>query len=183
MKNLVVKPSKIVTRGTAIHDVEKLNIYYQKFIFGKKVPPISIVSPNLYPIWRFKKDLEVNKLGLKDSDLEIELFDADKFEESLSYWMNHGAEYLICDGNHRSVAYALAELDIPTREVERFSDIKIIIKELGGSAPLIMHDSNSMKQYMFKLYRGLSKNTLYTLEGKVRQLQNYNELKLEKGAI
>ena len=186
MKKLIVSPSKIITRDLAVYDIEKLTRYYRQITSGGQVHPIFVVDLNLYPIKKFRQDLEKKKEDFTELEFGILSFNSGKLEEGLDYKIKRGAKYLLCDGNHRGIAYTLAGLDIPAEQIERFEDIREIIKELGDKALFTMHRNRSMRQFLFKQYRGIcwgAFRQLYTIEDKVSILRRSNELKLENGVI
>jgi hypothetical protein len=136
-----------------------------------------------------KKNYKKNRLGFNESELEIKLFEAERLKKHFTDWMSpaNGVEYILADGNHRSVAYILNNQDIPARELETFQDILEINKEFklsGTKGPAIMRESKSLKQYFFKFYRSPShRSSIYNLGGKVKSLMNSNELRIENNKV
>ena len=127
-----------------------------------------------------------SSLGLTKDSLHIELFCVKTLEKNIGAWLNNGAEFILCDGNHRSVAYTLQKRLIPTWEIKNFSDLQFINDELtkqGIKGPYKMRESASIEDYFFRLYRAIAPWGLYTIKGKVDSLMNSKELTLENSFI
>ncbi len=185
MQELSLKPSEVMTGDTVIHNIEKLNEYYQRLKSGEQILPIFVVDPYSYTIENFRYDLEKIKKNYTPLEFRIMDFNSAKLGEDLICKTKRGVKYLLCDGNHRSIAYALAGLEISAKQVENFRDIRAIIREFGTQTLSVMYNSESMRHFMFSLFRGLCRTNYrsLTIEDKVSVLRSSNELKLENGII
>jgi hypothetical protein len=85
------------------------------------------------------------------------------------------------------MAYTLNELDIPSRQIETFSDLKAINKEfqiINSRGPYIMRESESLQEYFFRFYRALANHHAWrTLKGNVEELIDRKELSLREGVL
>lgn len=186
MKELLLESQQILTADLQIYHPRILNKYYRVLAGNQNLYPIVVIPSNEYNLQEFQKAIEVfsKKIGLSPFEKQLLENASLKLEDKLNSWRHEGSEFLMCDGNHRSIAFYLHNKKIPAYQLESFEDIKKIIDKRKNS-PRIMKESKSFDDYLFEFFRSIAKRTdlLRTVKGKVSELKERGELKIIAGTV